>query len=354
MESTENKLDDYVIPDGTKIFIVTPNYTNLFSSETHSNHVECVSQWSKWGLDYSWAIIGRTFVHFARTNGCKAAIDGGFTHIFWLDDDAIISPELLPRFISFDKDVVICPYPMRRSPFEIGVLSSTSFQCRACDHYFTTDGIWVTEDVACPVCASRDVWRDFHNHKTYHNMTTRDLDRGLVEVDGGGTHAMLVKVEALTKARGFAPPKPGEPLEKDNISYPPEMIRVYNTLCANLGDKDRDTLNHYIGDLPDQSMTFEEENADGKPFFIMPKTGTEDMYWCYRAKCKGIGIYCDTDSFADHVSFPPVITRRFTEQAERAISHGIRPEELNLTRVDGDHGGRDHTRIRVDKAANLV
>ena len=41
----------YEIPDGTKVMVATPNYTNWVTAETHINHVECIAKWKKWGDD---------------------------------------------------------------------------------------------------------------------------------------------------------------------------------------------------------------------------------------------------------------------------------------------------------------
>jgi len=349
---------NYELPDETKVLVATPNYTNIFSAESHVNHIECACEWTRWGLPFSWTVVGRTFVHFARTQLCQVAIEAGFTHVFWVDDDAIITPEMLPRFISHDKDIVIAPYPMRRSPFQVGILSATSYVCKDCgEEGYDANGSVYEEDARCSNCDSKNVWRNFHTHGSYRNFTLKDLGRGLQPVDGGGTHAMLVKLDALTQRRGWPPPKFGEEIDAENKSYPPEMIRVYNALVNNLSEADKSTIDDFIGDLPDQSLTFKEEDETGKPYFLMPKTGTEDMYFCYRAKCKNIEIYCDTDVFASHVGFPSVITDDFTAEAERikTLPEGEQ-SGVHLMKVDGNKQdeGRDHTGINAERVANLV
>ena len=152
----------YSIPDNHKVLVATPNYTNWFTSEVHTNHVNCVSSWKKWGIDFNWMIVGRTFVHFARSQVCQAAVDGKFTDIFWLDDDAIIDPEILPRYLAHAKDIMITPYPMRKSPFQIGVLSSIVYNCRDCKGLFSV-GVDVIPppEKKCPQCG-RMTPRDFH------------------------------------------------------------------------------------------------------------------------------------------------------------------------------------------------
>ena len=160
---------------------------------------------------------------------------------------------------------------MRRSPYEIGILKSTT--------------------------------GDFHDHGSYRNLTLSDMNKGLLEVDGGGTHAMLCKTECFTR-RGSE--------STYHTPYPPKLLEVLNSLTP----EQKDIIDHYVGELPDESMNRVEENELGKPFFVMPKVGTEDMLWCYRAKKKGIEIWCDTDIDCGHVGFAPVITRIYRERAE--------------------------------------
>ena len=347
----------YEIPDDHNVLVATPNYVNVFSAESHSSHIECVSQWTKWGIKFKIVIVGRSFVQFARTQMCQVAVDSGFTHILWLDDDAIIEPYILPKFLSHGKDVVIAPYPMRKSPFEIGILSSTAFECNECGNEITfpqsMDAPILTEQVTCDKCGSKDIWRNYHKHHAYRNLTSLDLNQGLINVDGGGTHAQLLDVKALTERRGGKPPHPDEEFNKSHRSYPKELLEIHRMLNENIkSDSDKKLFDHFIGDMPDQSLTFYEEDCAGKSYFLMPKTGTEDMYWCYRAKCKGIEIYADTDVFADHVSFAPVITKNFTIQAEELVRSGGSGSGVNLTPVS--RGGRENGQIFSDKDSNLV
>ena len=264
---------DYTDPKITsaKVLVATPNYTNTYSAEAHMSHLECAVAWTKANIDFKWLVTGRTFVHFARTQACQVALLGGFTHIFWLDDDAVISPDLLPKYLLHDKEVVITPYFMRRPPYECGVLKSTT--------------------------------GDFHDHRSYRNLTTADLHQGLIEVDGGGTHAMLVQTATL-RTRG------------DN-NQPESCDPRLRAFLDGLTGQDRDLIEHHIGTLPDETLTMEEEDQQGiKAFFFMPKAGTEDMLWCYRAKRKGVTIWCDTDATAGHIGFPPVIVEELCARAE--------------------------------------
>lgn len=272
------------------VLVAIPNYMNLFSAETYTSHSSAMAHWTEIGLKFNSVVVGRTFVHFARTQLCELAVKGGYTHVFWLDDDAVIEPDLLPTLLNHDKDLIVTPYPMRKPPHEIGVLISSV--------------------------------GDYKNHPSYVNLSTKDLDQGLIEVDGGGTHAMLMKTEVLQRSG--------------------------------------------ISDMDDkQWYTLEEENEIGRPYVMMPKTGTEDMYLCYRLKLKGVEIWCDTDVFAGHVGFAPVITRRHTELMEDLSTESAETTNsipvLHLLKngddVRSDDGGMSEMRsptVDSSKKANLV
>ena len=299
---------NFDIPDDTKVLVATPNYVNQFEATVHVNHMECSSSWTKWGIDFNWTIIGRSFVHFARTQMCQVAVEGKFTHVLWLDDDAVIDPEILPRFIQHDKDVVIAPYAMRKMPHDIGVLKS---------------------DIG-----------DYHNHGSYRNFDMSDMNKGLVEVDGGRTHCMLVKVSALMK-RGETVDDHEIPIELE------EEIKL-------LGDRGQMLTRQILGDRNEGAMSFYEEDEIGIPYFVMPKVGTEDMYWCYRAKRKGIRIWCDTDVFAGHMGFVPMITEQWRLAAEDTVKN-LDAEGKVLSIIPGTTDlARKPTEIRMDRTANLV
>lgn len=371
----------YDIPDNTNILIGTPNYTNLFSSEVHANHVHLSVQWSKWGLKFNHTIIGRTFVHFARSQMCDVAYRGDWSHLLWLDDDAVIEEHVLPKMLQHDKDIVIAPYPMRKPPYQLGILKATAHRCNDCSWYgfiifsYEEDKVVFLDDMDhtfngcpandyenhCPKCNSENLWRDFHNHNSYRNMSVgHNLEQGgLMEVDGGGTHCMLVNTRVFDK-RGA----------RDGLdSMPPEVQNIIDRIKDGLTGEELENYNHYLGDLPDETQTFVEETAAGKPYFLMPKHGTEDMYFCYRAKRKGIKIYMDCDVFAAHVGFAPVITKSFRAQAEVNAFHKSErdnksypleshsDQSKNVDFIEESADGELPTRspvVRTDKTVSLV
>ena len=188
----------------TKVLVATPCYTGTMDAEVAGkigaylykvgrNHPE---------LDLEWLIIKRTFVHFARNRFVKLALAEGFDYIWWVDDDCVLPTDvdILPKLISADKDIVITPYYMRRPPYVPGVLRAV----------------------------------DVNRPDTYYNLRKEDLNQGLIEVDGGGTHCMLNKVSMFKE-------------------------------------------------MPE-------------PYFALPEYGgTEDMYMCLKAKQIGASIFCDSD-----------------------------------------------------------
>ena len=148
---------------------------------------------------------------------------------------------------------------------------------------------------------------------------------------------------------------------------PSEIEEIVQILRDNLRPDQVRKYDHYLGDIPDETSNFEEEYHQGKPYFMMPKKGTEDMYWCYRALRKGIKIYCDTDEFAAHIGFPPVITKGFRTQAEKKKlfknnNGSFSPvDSIELTTIQGEEsGGNDKMLpvrkpgVHMDKASNLI
>lgn len=294
-----------------KVLVATPNYMNQFEATVHTNHLHCSTTWTKEGIDFNWTIIGRSFVHFARTQMCQIAVEGGFTHILWLDDDAIIEPDILPRFIEHDKDVVIAPYCLRKMPHDIGVLKSAS--------------------------------GDYHDHASYRNLDIADMDQGLIEIDGGGTHCMLVKTEVLTR-KGVTQGEQDVPVELQ------QEIEA-------LGERGQMLAKQILAENEAQHMSFMDEDEIGIPYFVMPKVGTEDMYWCYRAKRKGIEIWCDTDVFAGHMGFTPVVSRSWREHTEKEMAHKKADQAVKMAIIPGDNKnseGRNHYGMHREKAVNLV
>ena len=204
----------------TKVAICTPCFTSNMPSEMAGNMGVYLYKLGKNHpeIEIEWWIINRRFVHTARNEFVYGAMEAGMDYIWWVDDDCVIPQDvdILPKLISHDKDIVITPYFMRGGDHVVGVLK--------CEGKLRT--------VA-----------------DYRNLRKDELNKGLIEVDGGGTHCMLTKVSMFKE-------------------------------------------------LP-------------KPYFALPEFGgTEDMYMCLKARQAGIKIYCDSDIEAGHIGYAPTITSK--------------------------------------------
>lgn len=198
-----------------KIVIGTPNYTGDMTSDVAVAMSRCIQAWSKKHEIY-WVVIKRTFICKARSMIVHEAAKLNADYLLWIDDDAIVEVDTLEKLLEADKDIIMVPYPLRRPPYQCGVLRSRTGNYEDQGQYTTLD--WETE-----------------------------LNKGVVEVDGGGTHCMLTKMD------------------------------VYRTIAY--------------------------------PWFVLaPQGGTEDMYFCLMAKRRGYKVYCHTDLRSGHVGWAEVLT----------------------------------------------
>jgi len=215
-----------------KVLIGTPSYTAQCSIEFAISMGMYLSRFTKNhpDIEFAWIGVPRTFVHTARNIIADIGFNQGFTHVWWVDDDCILPEDkdnkidILYRLLSHDVDIVITPYFLRAPK----------------------------QGHACGVLRSPDL----DDPKQYYNLKTTDLHKGLVEVDGGGTHCMLCKIDTF--------------------------VRV-----------------------------------DAPPFALPVQGGTEDMYFCVHAKKAGIKIYCDTDIEVGHIGYSPIITHKDADKYER-------------------------------------
>lgn len=155
-----------------KIIVGTPNFTGIMPSNYVLNMFTCFNKWwQDFGIEnVSWRVVTRQFVEFARNNIVKEALQINADYIFWVDDDALINPEILNRFIEHDKDIIVAPYSMRRPPYQVGVL-------KALDGNYENTGT------------------------NYQNVSYSIIKnhQGLMEIDGGGTHCMLCKMSVFKR-----------------------------------------------------------------------------------------------------------------------------------------------------------
>jgi len=227
----------------SKIVIGTPNYTAMMDSSVASRIAQIIAGLSKAGHEVAWAIPRRTFICKARHEIVWTAKELEADWLLWLDDDALPPKDIFQKLAAHDKDIVITPYPMRTEPYQCGVLNAK-------------DG-------------------DLLNPYSYYNLAWEDMKKGLVEVDGGGTHCMLTKVSVY-----------GEPMSEEEAA-----VWAKDEVAA---------LGMYAARCPGKIPY---------PWFVLaPLGGTEDMYFCLTGRRLGMKIYCDTDVEAAHIGYPPTIT----------------------------------------------
>lgn len=69
------------------------------------------------GVDFDVRICTGTLVYIARDKLANEAIDGGFSHVLWLDSDMVFTPDLLDDLTFSGADVVTGIAVARRYPF---------------------------------------------------------------------------------------------------------------------------------------------------------------------------------------------------------------------------------------------
>ena len=98
-----------------KLLIAVPTYDYM-----HYQFVECftklIRRLDEDEIDYEVAFQGGTLVYVGRDKLAKRAIDGGFSHVLWLDSDMIFTEELLDNLMFSGKDFVTGIAHGRRAP----------------------------------------------------------------------------------------------------------------------------------------------------------------------------------------------------------------------------------------------
>ena len=70
------------------------------------------------GLDYDVAFQGGTLVYVGRDKLAKKAIEGGYTHVLWLDSDMVFTDDLFETLFDAGKDFVTGIAHSRREPYQ--------------------------------------------------------------------------------------------------------------------------------------------------------------------------------------------------------------------------------------------
>ena len=69
------------------------------------------------GVEFEEQIIGGTLIYWARNRIAHRAIEGGFTHVLWLDSDMTFKPDIVDDLLWCGKDMVCGAFVSRRQPY---------------------------------------------------------------------------------------------------------------------------------------------------------------------------------------------------------------------------------------------
>lgn len=98
-----------------KLLIAVPTYDYM-----HFRFVECftklIRRLDEDEINYEVSFQGGTLVYVGRDKLAKKAIEGGFTHVLWLDSDMIFTEDLLDDLMFSGKDFVTGIAHGRRPP----------------------------------------------------------------------------------------------------------------------------------------------------------------------------------------------------------------------------------------------
>ena len=103
-----------------KILIGLPSASELFYGET----VEALMN-LKVTPQIVTKVIGGEAVDKARNALVKFALEGGFTHLFFVDDDNPPPQDALAKFLQADKDIICAPVLSRHEPFVPCIFTAT-------------------------------------------------------------------------------------------------------------------------------------------------------------------------------------------------------------------------------------
>lgn len=143
-----------------KVYVGLPNYAEVMDRRVVLNRIGLARRWERLGIDFDISSSGRTFIHFARTEFGIQTIEQDYTHLLFMDDDAIVTPDFFEAWLEADVDIIGAPYVDRKPPFDMCVKRLVGVKL---------------------VCLEED-----------------ELDQGIIPVAAVGTHAMLIKTSVFT------------------------------------------------------------------------------------------------------------------------------------------------------------
>ena len=78
-------------------------------------------------VDYDVLVHDSPYIHYNRERLVQRAIDGGYSHIFFIDNDLYFEKDSLERLLSHDKDIIGADYNYKKLPIE-GILKTENLE----------------------------------------------------------------------------------------------------------------------------------------------------------------------------------------------------------------------------------
>ena len=99
-----------------KLMVAVPT-TDYVHAEFMKSLVGLTKKLAKDGVDFDVQIIGGTLVYWARNRLARRAVEGGYTHVLWLDSDMTFGPNIVDDLLWCGKDMVCGVFVSRRPPY---------------------------------------------------------------------------------------------------------------------------------------------------------------------------------------------------------------------------------------------
>ena len=100
-----------------KILIASPTYDGAVRIEYMKSVMALTDYLSKSGIEWEMLVEPSTLLHVMRSvMASKAMMDGGYTHMLFVDTDMGFPVSAVRKLIAADKEVIGCAYPYRTVP----------------------------------------------------------------------------------------------------------------------------------------------------------------------------------------------------------------------------------------------
>jgi len=105
-----------------RILIASPTYDGTVRKEYMRSIMAATAWLDSRGIGWEWLIESSTILSVMRSvMASKALMDGGFTHILFVDTDMGFAVSAVRKLVEADKPVVGCAYPYRTVPLHDAV-----------------------------------------------------------------------------------------------------------------------------------------------------------------------------------------------------------------------------------------